>query len=126
MDPSRERLAFLIAHNVLRWVMAQAAREHAVDLDRISFAGAMDAFRHFATAMAQAIQAKKRQPYWDTLLYILAKNFVLVRPRHWEPGAVKHRPKAFPLLNKPRHQFRENGRRYDCTQRQLHLLHGDK
>jgi len=111
----KELLMFLIAHNVLRWVMAQAAREHTVDLDRISFAGAMDAFRHFATAMAQANKSKKRPPLWDSLLRTLAEDLVPERPGRREPRAVKRRPKAYPLLNKPRRQFCENGIPCHCS-----------
>ena len=35
----RELLALLVAHNLVRAVMANAAREHAVALDRLSFTG---------------------------------------------------------------------------------------
>lgn len=111
----KELLAFLIAHNLLRWIMAQAAREHAVDLDRISFTGTLTAFRHFATAIAEAKTAKNRQELWDALLRRLAEDQVPDRPGRREPRAVKRRPKPYPLLNKPRHQFRENGRRCHCT-----------
>ncbi len=54
----KELLAFLIAHNLLRWMMVQAARQYAVDVYRISFTGTLDAFRQFASAMAQAKTAK--------------------------------------------------------------------
>jgi hypothetical protein len=64
--------------------------------------------------MAQANKAKKRQPLWDTLLRTLAQDLVPERPGRREPRAVKRRPKPYPLLNKPRHQFRENGRRAYC------------
>jgi hypothetical protein len=57
----KKLLALLIAHNALRWLMCQTAHEHGVALDRISFTGAKDACRHFATAIAQAKTAKKRR-----------------------------------------------------------------
>jgi hypothetical protein len=110
----KELLAFMIAHNLLRWVMTQAAREHKVDLDRISFTGAMDALRQFATAIAQAKTAKNRRQIWDELLRTLADDLVPERPGRREPRAVKRRRKPYPLLNKPRRQFRENGRRCYC------------
>jgi hypothetical protein len=110
----KELLAFLIAHNLLRWIMSQAAREHGVDLDRISFTGALTAFRHFATAMAKAKTAKNRQQIWDKLLQRLVDDQVPERPGRREPRAVKRRRKPYPLLNKPRRQFRENGRRCHC------------
>jgi hypothetical protein len=112
----KELMVFLIAHNLLRWVMAQAAREHQVDLYRISFTGAMDRFRHCATAMVQAKSAKKRQHLWDDLLRNLADDLVPLRPGRREPRAVKRRPKPYPLLNTPRHQYREDGVISHCKQ----------
>ena len=44
----------LIAHNLVRCTMAQAATEHSVALERISFKGSVDALRQFSQAMAQA------------------------------------------------------------------------
>ena len=111
----KELLAFLIAHNLLRWVMAQAATEHQVDLYRISFTGAMDAFRHCATAMVQARSAKKRQQLWDDLLLTLADDLVPLRPGRREPRAVKRRPKPYPRLTKPRRQFRQDGQCSHCN-----------
>ncbi len=111
---AKELLAFLIAHNLLRWIMAQAAREHAVDSDRISFTGTLNAFRHFATAIGQSKTAKTRRHLWDELLRTLAEDLVPERPGRREPRAIKRRPKPYPLLNQPRHQFRENGRPCFC------------
>lgn len=50
----RELLALLVAHNLVRAVMASAAREQAVALDRLSFTGSLDALLSFAAASAQA------------------------------------------------------------------------
>ena len=65
----------------------------------------MDAFRHFATAMAQAKTAKTRKHIWAELLRTLADDLVPERPGRREPRAVKRRRKPYPLLNKPRHQY---------------------
>lgn len=111
---AKELLAFLIAHNLLRCIMAQAAHEHAVALDRISFTGTLNAFRHFATVIGQAKTAKKRQQIWNELLRTLAEDLVPERPGRREPRAIKRRPKPYPLLNQPRRQFRENGRLCYC------------
>lgn len=110
----KELLAFLIAHNLLRWVMTQAAAQHQVDLYRISFTGAMDGLRHFASAMAQAKTGQKRRKLWEYLLRSLADDLVPERPGRREPRAVKRRPKAYPRLNQPRHQFREEGQPAYC------------
>jgi len=37
----------------------------------------------------------------------LARDLVPYRPNRVEPRAVKRRPKPFPLLTKPRHQYKE-------------------
>ena len=49
----KELLAGLIAHNLLRCVMAEAAQEHAVPLERISFKGSLDALRQFSHALCR-------------------------------------------------------------------------
>lgn len=103
----KELLAFLIAHNLTRCVMAQAAREHGQQLDRISFKGALDAFRHFGAAISSARGAKARARIWQELLRTLADDLVPERPNRYEPRAVKKRPKPYPLLNQPRRKYRD-------------------
>ena len=48
--------------------MAQAATEHRVPLERISFKSSLDALRHFTQAMARAPSKAKRRRLWDLLL----------------------------------------------------------
>ena len=107
----REILALLIAHNLTRCIMAEAARKHAVPLERISFTGTLDAFRHFSAALARCSQPRQRCRIWAELLRILATDLVPARPNRREPRAVKRRPKAYALLNRPRHQYEETDRR---------------
>jgi Transposase DDE domain len=107
----RELLVLLIAHNFTRCVMAEAARKHAVPLDRISFTGTLDAFRHFSAALARCCRPHQRRRVWATLLRTLAADLVPLRPHRREPRAVKRRPKPYALLNKPRHQYKETPHR---------------
>jgi hypothetical protein len=58
----KELLAGLIAHNLLRCVMAEAAQTHAVSLDRISFKGALDALRQFNHALCQVRGMHRKKP----------------------------------------------------------------
>jgi putative transposase len=106
----KELLTGLIAHNLLRCVMAQAAQEHAVPLERISFKGALDALRAFNHALCQARGARRKKTLWAALLLTLARDLVPERPGRREPRAVKRRPK-YPLLTQPRHQHRDRPRR---------------
>jgi len=107
----REILALLIAHNLTRCIMAEAARKHFVPLERISFTGTLDAFRHFSAALARCRLAHQRRRVWADLLRTLAADLVPLRPNRREPRAVKRRPKAYALLNKPRHQYKETPHR---------------
>ena len=107
----KEILMRLIAHNLIRCTAAQAAAEHAVALERISFKGSIDALRHFSSAMAQARSKKKRQQLWTELLHTLAADLVPERPDRREPRAVKRKKNKYPRLDAPRRQFRDHPKR---------------
>jgi len=102
----RELLALLVAHNLVRAVMASAAREHAVALDRLSFTGSLDALLSFAAANAQATTRARRRCVWAGLLARLAADLVPLRPGRHESRAVKRRLRSYPHLNRPRHDDR--------------------
>ena len=97
----------LTAYNLLRALMAQSARLHAVALESLSFKGSLDATRQFSMAIAQAASRKKQRALIAQLLKIIARDQVPQRPGRREPRAVKRRPKPFPILNRPRKKFRE-------------------
>ena len=103
----KELLAYLIAHNLIRCVMAQAVAHYEVDLERVSFKGSVDALRQYSDAIAKARNQKMRRQLWEDLLLNLARDLVPYRPNRTEPRAVKRRPKPYPLLNKPRRRFKE-------------------
>ena len=107
----KELLMFLIGHNVIRCLMAEAVARHQVDLERVSFKGTIDAARQYSAALLEAGSRKMRRQLWDDLLLNLARDLVPYRPNRTEPRAVKHRPKPFPLLTKPRRQFKETPHR---------------
>ena len=98
----KELLVFLIAHNLLRWLMATAASHQSVALDSISFKGALDSFRQWSHALAQCRCPRQRSTLWQQLLATLAADRLPFRPGRTEPRAVKKRGK-YPLLNRPRH-----------------------
>ena len=103
----KELLAGLIAHNLIRWVMAEAAQLYEAELERLSFKGAVDALRQYNAALAQARTVRMKRKLWPNLLRALACDLVPLRPGRTEPRAVKRRPKPFPLLNRPRRKFVE-------------------
>lgn len=103
----KELLMFLLAHNLVRCLMAEAAGTYDVDLERISFKGSVDTVRQYSQALAQARNRQQRRRLADELLENLARDLVPDRPDRVEPRAVKRRPKPYPLLNKPRRLFKE-------------------
>jgi ribosomal protein L17 len=107
----KEIYARLIAHNLIRCTMAQAAAEHRVALERLSFKGTLDALRQFTHAMSQARTKKKRSQLWDKLLETLAHDLVPQRPGRREPRAVKRVKNKYPRLSRPRHLFKDRPKR---------------
>ncbi|HEV8491347.1 MAG TPA: transposase, partial [Candidatus Angelobacter sp.] len=107
----KEIYAHLIAHNLIRCAMAQAATEHALPLERISFKGTLDAVRQFTQAVSQARSKKKRSQLWNKLLQTLARDLVPERPGRREPRAVKRVKNKYPRLSCSRHIFSDRPKR---------------
>lgn len=107
----KELLMYLIAHNLIRCLMAEAASIHEADLERISFKGSVDTVRQYSAALAQARNRKQRSRLLRELLEILASDLLPDRPNRTEPRAVKRRPKPYALLNKHRSRFKETPHR---------------
>lgn len=103
----KELLAFLIAHNFIRCLIAEAAATAQVSRTRISFKGAVDAARSFHQAMRLARSPRQARRLYRRLIEILAADLVPLRPGRLEPRAVKRRPKNYPRLTKPRRRFKE-------------------
>jgi DDE family transposase len=103
----KEALAYLVAHNLIRCVMAEAIASYQVELERVSFKGTVDSLRQFTNTMVQARNRKKRRQLWEDLIWNVARDLVPLRPGRREPRAVKHRPKSYPLLTRPRHLFKD-------------------
>lgn len=103
----KELEMFFIAYNLIRGVMAQASALYDVPMERLSFKGTVDAVRQFSLALGRARSRKKQKQLASNLLAVIARDRVPERPGRREPRAVKRRPKPYPLLNRPRHQFIE-------------------
>src|SRR5262249_49479695 len=107
----KEIYAHLVAHNLIRCTMAQAASAHEVSLERISFKGTLDAVRKFTQAISQARTKKNRSELWAALLATLAADLVPARPGRREPRAVKRIKRKYQRLSRPRHRFRDRLKR---------------
>lgn len=103
----KEALMHVIACNLIRLLMQQAANDHGADMARLSFKGALDTARHFAAAVHAARATPRRQDALiDEMLAIIASDAVPRRPCRSEPRAKKRRPKNYHLLTRPRHQMK--------------------
>ncbi len=104
----KELYMHLIAHNLVRAIMLEAATAYAVHLERLSFKGSLATIRQWAPILAQAqSHPEARDTLYELMLYYIAADPVPHRPNRSEPRAKKRRPKNYPLLTKPRAQFKE-------------------
>jgi putative transposase len=101
----REVWAHLLAYNLARQVVAQAAKQKGLSPRGISFAVAkqtMDAFR----VALQASEGELWRCLVKAMLSAIAGHRVGKREGRCEPRQVKRRPKTFPMMTKPRGEAR--------------------
>ncbi len=99
---------YVLAYNLVRAVMMEAALKSGVSCDRISFKGTLSTLRQWAQPMALAgLTREDRLALYSLMLTYIARDKLPRRPGRNEPRARKRRPKAYQLLNKPRANFRE-------------------
>lgn len=104
----KEIWVYLLAYNLIRLMMAQAA-QCAHHLPRqISFKHTVQIW----TAWTERGHAAEDQDKLYELFVLIAQQRVGARPGRIEPRAVKRRPKTYPLLTKPRALAREQVRIY--------------
>jgi hypothetical protein len=96
----RELAMHLIAYNVLRQVIAEAARQQDLTPGQISFKGALQTFKVFREE--GLLSDIRRVECFATLLTAIASHRIGNRPNRIEPRAVKRRPKPHELLTVPR------------------------
>ena len=102
----KELLMFIIAYNLVRALLQQAAHIHGKAADRLSFKAAVDTLRQFRPALlATRGRPKLQQGVVDDMLAVVASETVPLRMHRSEPRAVKRRPKGFQLLTKHRSIF---------------------
>ena len=104
----KELRMFLIAYNLVRSLMLEAAQTHGRAVLRISFKRTIGALRQWIPLIHGARRRRKEvDRLTQELLHYIARLTVPHRPNRTEPRAVKRRPKPYQLLQKPRHEFHE-------------------
>lgn len=90
----------LLAYNLIRGLMAEAARAWEITPRTISFTGSLHTVRAFEEARLYA--PSRIRADLSRLRELIARKRVGDRPDRYEPRAVKRRPKPHPLLTMPR------------------------
>ena len=102
----KEIWTHILAYNLIRTVMAQAATKHNVHPRSISFKGAIQTLEAFQQliALSDEHDAAYRMYLYDNLLKAVARHRVGNRPGRFEPRRVKRRRRKYPVLTKPRRE----------------------
>jgi hypothetical protein len=102
----KELWTHILAYNLIRTVMAQAATRHGVEPRTISFKGAkqtLEAFQPVIALLGAHDTGFRRLIYFD-LLDAVATHRVADRPDRYEPRQLKRRPKPYDRLMVPRRE----------------------
>jgi len=91
----------LLAYNLVRKLMAEAALAAGCAARQISFTGTLQTLLAFA-AVGWGGSAPDAEGFYRQILRAVATHRVGDRPDRVEPRAVKRRPKTHTLLNEPR------------------------
>lgn len=97
----------LLAYNLLRTWMWQAAQHAKVPPLRISLQGTRQQFNQFRPQFAM-VATLTRQRLYRMLLEVITEQLVPSRPQRVEPRVVKRRPKPFPRMQQPRSVLKAN------------------
>jgi hypothetical protein len=97
----KEIWCHLLAYNLVRGVMAEAARRHELAPRQLSLQGARQTLEAFRGALSRATPGAA-EILIDVALRAIASHRVGDRPDRVEPRVRKRRPKAYPLMHEPR------------------------
>lgn len=108
----KEIWAHLLAYNLIRTVITQAAARQGKHPRQISFTRAMRTLEAFRPAIAH-VPREQLAALYEHMLRAIASHEIGNRPDRLEPRQRKRRPKPYDLMTKPRTQ----ARKYEATQR---------
>jgi hypothetical protein len=91
----------LLAYNFIRIIIAVVCKKYNALPWKISFKGTVQLMYSFMPYFVNS-SAEKNTMLYAEILKLIVQNKIGNRPGRVEPRAVKKRPKAFPLLSKPR------------------------
>jgi hypothetical protein len=106
----KELWTHILAYNLIRTIMAQAATKHGIEPRTISFKGSIQTLEAFHPLIAIRGQHDSafRSILYQHLLDAVATHRVADRPNRYEPRLKKRRPKSYDRLMKPRHEVKRD------------------
>lgn len=104
----KELWIHLLAYNLIRALMAQAAADHGIEPRALSFKHTVQLWNQFC---ARSLCSAEAAHTLALLFSLIAQQRVGERPGRIEPRARKRRPKSFQWLKVPRHVARQQIKR---------------
>ena len=106
----KEVWTHILAYNLIRTIMAQAAHAHDIEPRTISFKGTLQTLEAFQPLLDfQGHRgASFRATLYEQLLKSIALHRVADRPDRVEPRKKKQRERRFLSLPKPRHEMKRD------------------
>ena len=104
----KEIWTHILAYNLIRTIMAQAANKHHIEPRTISFKGAVQTLEAFQPliAMQGDRDSEHRLHLYQQLLDAIATHRVADRPDRFEPRQRKRRQKKYDRMMKPRNELK--------------------
>ena len=106
----KEIWTHVLAYNLIRTVMAQAARRQGIAPRAVSFKATLQVLEAFRPVIAsQADRGRDhRESLYEAMLQAIAPHRVGDRPDRFEPRMAKRRPKNYDRLRKPREDIKRD------------------
>jgi hypothetical protein len=98
----KELWGHLLVYNVVRGLLAQAARASGRLPRDVSFAGALQTLSTFGPLLRIARSEAETLRLRLVMIWAIGQHRVGDRPDRYEPRKVKRRPKKYDRLNEPR------------------------
>ena len=104
----KEIWTHVLAYNLIRTIMAQAASQIDVQPRSVSFKATIQILEAFQPVIAHQGHwgIQHRQQLYQQLLKAIARHRVADRPDRFEPRMTKRRPKNYDRLTKPRKEIK--------------------
>jgi hypothetical protein len=104
----KEIWTHVLAYNLIRTLMAQAASRYGISPRSISFKATLqilEAFQPLIACQAHRSLSHRESPYWHVVRAI-AVHRVADRPDRFEPRMTKRKPKGYVRLMRPRKEIK--------------------